>query len=70
MAEDIFDLEFVALFSRYSRISGAKYSGVVAEIYVTLWNWKADPKSISFIAFISDSFEFISTSMLSGLMSE
>lgn len=59
MAAEMLDFEFVALFSRYSRISGARYSGVVAEIYVTLWNWKADPKSISLILDISVSFAFI-----------
>ena len=58
------------LVSKNSRISGARYSGVVAVIYVTLWNSKAEPKSMSLIFLISVLVSFISTRILSGFKSE
>ena len=39
--------------SRNSRISGARYSGVVDVICVTLWNSNAEPKSINLIYLMS-----------------
>lgn len=58
---------FYALFSRYSRTSGAKYSGVLAYILEGFSKEKADPKSISFTSLISFPSNVIR--ILSGFMS-
>ena len=56
--------------SRYSKISGGRYSGVVPDMFVIFSNWNEEPKSISFNYLISVSSSVSSTRMLSGLMSE
>ena len=58
---------FCPLLSKYSKTSGAKYSGVLALICEGFSNEKADPKSISLTSFISLPSNEIN--MLSGFIS-